>query len=97
MGRMEGVKIQGTVNVYRKMKGGSVTHGLRHEGTPLFPLTRRECRTLIHWQRMDESCLNIACINMHEAHWLLDYVASLVSVIFCPTSRLFDIETICIF
>lgn len=49
MGRMEGVKIQGTVNVYRKMKGGSVTHGLRHEGTPLFPLTRRECRTLIHW------------------------------------------------
>lgn len=72
MGRMEGVKIQGTVNVYRKMKGGSVTHGLRHEGTPLFPLTRRECRTLIHWQRMDESCLNIACINMHEAHWLLE-------------------------
>ena len=54
MARVEGAKITGSGKcVYRKTKGGSVTHGLRHEGTALFPLTRRECRTLIHWWQAD--------------------------------------------
>ena len=43
MARVEGAKITGSGKcVYRETKGGSVTHGLRHEGTALFPLTRVE-------------------------------------------------------